>query len=171
MKIVKGKDPEQQGFMPIAGEEFVYEMVLKCLLLPGAIGVSDVDERVQRGAVMIKLPEQFRDLLQGKLQLSEDVGQKLAQWAAGAPASKPAANPVDILARYAACSDPATFRALEDERSACWNSCTKEQKAALKEAAVATQDRLQKATLPPPDTGEVREPGVDDDDPSLPAAG
>jgi len=39
LKIIGGKNPEQQGYMPIAGEELVFEMMLNALLLPGAQGV------------------------------------------------------------------------------------------------------------------------------------
>src|SRR6266446_5059778 len=83
MKIVKGKEPEALGFMPIAGEEFVYEMVLKCLLLPAANGVPTWQSENTGERMMIKLPEQFRDLFANKPQLSEDLGEKLARWAAG----------------------------------------------------------------------------------------
>lgn len=71
------------GFMPIAGEEFVFEMTTNCLLLPNANGVptwrsDEIGERM-----MIKMPEQFRALLGDGQQLSEDIGAKMAQWAAG----------------------------------------------------------------------------------------
>lgn len=85
LKVERGKEPEPRGFCPIAGEEFVYEMALNALLLPNAGGVPtwQSDEIGERQ--MIKLPEQFRSLLLGaRGPLSEDIGQELATWAAGA---------------------------------------------------------------------------------------
>lgn len=86
-KPVKGSDGkstvEQMGFMPIAGEEFVYEQTLNALLLPGAKGVptwfpDGIGERT-----MVKLPEQFAGLAKIKKPLGENVGRHLALWAAG----------------------------------------------------------------------------------------
>jgi len=85
IKVERGKEPEPRGFMPIAGEEFVYEMTLNALLLPNAGGVPTWASNEIGEKQMIKLPEQFRALLLGaKGPLSEDVGQELATWAAGA---------------------------------------------------------------------------------------
>src|SRR6185503_20689257 len=39
LKMVKNEDPIQLGFMPIAGDEFVYEMLIRFLFLPGTSGV------------------------------------------------------------------------------------------------------------------------------------
>jgi hypothetical protein len=92
-KPVKNKDGktevEKMGFMPIAGEEFVFEQTLNALLLPGAGGVptwfsDEIGERT-----MIKLPEQFLALRDRNLPLDEKVGRRLALWASGeAPATE-----------------------------------------------------------------------------------
>jgi ABC-type dipeptide/oligopeptide/nickel transport system ATPase subunit len=75
---------EQLGFMPIAGDEFVYEQTLNCLLLPGAGGVPTWHSEQVGERTMIKLPEQFRTWLSDKQQpLDETVGAGLARWAAG----------------------------------------------------------------------------------------
>lgn len=75
---------EPMGFMPIAGDEFVYEMTLNCLLMPGAGGVPTWHSEQAGEKTMIKLPEQFRTWLQDKTQpLDEQVGAGLARWAAG----------------------------------------------------------------------------------------
>ncbi len=70
------------GFMPIAGDEFIYEMGACGLLLPGANGVPTWTSTFVGEKLMIKLPGQFREILVGK-QLSEDIGEQLARWAAG----------------------------------------------------------------------------------------
>jgi hypothetical protein len=71
------------GFMPIAGEEFVFEQTLNALLLPGAGGVPSWSSEQVGERTMIKLPEQFASLRDYKGPLDEKVGKKLALWAAG----------------------------------------------------------------------------------------
>lgn len=39
LKIVPGKQPQALGYMPIAGDEMIYEMTISCLLYPGSGGV------------------------------------------------------------------------------------------------------------------------------------
>ncbi len=155
LKIEKGKDPEKLGFMPIAGEEFVYEMTLKCLLLPGANGVPTWRSDFFGEKAMIKLPEQFRTTFTKDPQLTEEIGQELATWGAGS-SSAPAkgVNADELVARYEACSDPATYRALEVERGAVWSQI--KDKARVKAAATATALRIEdlsKVTEPPPAPG------------------
>jgi len=41
LKIVRGAEPVQLGWQAIAGDEFVYEMTARCLLLPGSQGRPD----------------------------------------------------------------------------------------------------------------------------------
>lgn len=87
----KDRELKALGFMPIAGEEFVFEMGVCGLLMPGADGyptwVSDMPGEDQ----MIKFPGQFRSLLADK-QLTEDIGEQLARWSEGGPANAPAAQ-------------------------------------------------------------------------------
>jgi ABC-type dipeptide/oligopeptide/nickel transport system ATPase subunit len=86
-KPVKGAngrtEVEALGFMPIAGEEFVFEQTLNALLLPAAGGVPSWDSQQIGERTMIKLPEQFASLRDYKGPLDEKVGKKLALWAAG----------------------------------------------------------------------------------------
>lgn len=75
------------GFMPIAGEEWVYEMALNCMLEPRSDGVptwrtDHVGERM-----MMKLPIQFKEIFAAQAPLSEDIGRQLATWAKGGTAS------------------------------------------------------------------------------------
>ena len=97
---------QQMGYMPIAGEEFVFEQTLNALLLPGAGGVPTwfPDERGER--TMVKLPEQFKGLAQRNKPLDENVGKHLALWARGEDgagsqmvdsADKTDAQPVDTV--------------------------------------------------------------------------
>ena len=99
LKIERGKQPEPRGFMPIAGEEFVYEMTLNALLLPNAGGVPTWQSKELGEKQMIKLPEQFRSLLlTSRDPLSEAVGKELATWAAGdESALPPGADPEEYV--------------------------------------------------------------------------
>lgn len=81
VKNEKGKqEPQNQGWMPIAGEEFIYEMTLNALLLPTSNGKPtwNPDERGERQ--MVKMPRQF-DTMTG--QLDEAMGRRMAEWARG----------------------------------------------------------------------------------------
>ncbi|KMO27266.1 hypothetical protein VQ02_33495 [Methylobacterium variabile] len=81
---VKGGRPEELGYMPIAGEEFLFEMTVNALLLPGAGGVPTWQTNMPGERKMLKLPEQFRDLLlRNRRPLDEEIGRNLAQWARG----------------------------------------------------------------------------------------
>lgn len=80
---------QQQGFMPIAGDEFVFEQTLNALLLPGAGGVPTWQSDQVGERTMIKLPEQFASLRQRTEPLDEKVGERLAKWAAGDPTPVP----------------------------------------------------------------------------------
>lgn len=83
---VNGKtEVEQQGFMPIAGDEFVFEQTLNALLLPGSKGVPTWHSEQVGERTMIKLPEQFAGLAGRNAPLDEKVGERLAIWASGKP--------------------------------------------------------------------------------------
>jgi hypothetical protein len=138
LKIVKGKPPEQRGFMPIAGEELVYEMTARFLLLPGSDGVPLLKSKFSGEQEIIKIPKQFRPIFQTPAQLSEGHGAAMAEWAAGR-AVAPLLTVDELLKKYAACSDRETFSGLEASRALGWAKTTKEErpriKAAVEEAA------------------------------------
>jgi energy-coupling factor transporter ATP-binding protein EcfA2 len=83
VKIERGKEPLSLGWMPIAGEEFVYEMTVNCLLYPNCGGVPEWSPSEPGEKVMVKLPEQFRSTFSARKPLDEDTGEVLAKWAAG----------------------------------------------------------------------------------------
>lgn len=83
LKPVKGKQPEQQGFMPIAGEELVFEMTVNALLMPNAGGVPTWQSKEVGEQKMIKLPKQFHHLAEQRGPLDESAGEEMARWAAG----------------------------------------------------------------------------------------
>lgn len=88
IKVVTGKDPVQLGWQPIAGEEYVFEATLNCLLPPGANGVPEWEPEEKAEKQMIKLPQQFKHILTPGRPLSIEVGRQLAQWAMGGQTTK-----------------------------------------------------------------------------------
>ncbi len=88
-----------QGFMPIAGEEFVFEMTVNALLMPHADGVPTWQSDEPGERMMMKLPEQFRTVFAERRPLSEEIGRELAAWAAGG--SSPADETFDAILKDA----------------------------------------------------------------------
>jgi len=93
IKVRPGKQPEQLGYMPIAGEEMIFEMTLNCLLYPNSGGVPTWQPDELGEKAIIKLPQQFRDVFATKQPLSEDIGRALAEWARGGATTK--ADPLE----------------------------------------------------------------------------
>lgn len=92
-KPVKGGGIQELGFMPIAGEEFVFEMTVNALLMPHAGGVPTWRSDQVGERMMLKLPEQFRGLFRDAKPLDEATGAALAEWARGGAASDAPQSP------------------------------------------------------------------------------
>jgi len=88
-----------QGFMPIAGDEFVFEMTLNCLLMPGARGVPTWQTENVGERMMIKPARQFEHLFSNPRPLDEATGRAIAQWASGV---SPVVSPQSPAAQSAA---------------------------------------------------------------------
>ena len=90
IKMASGGAPVAQGWMPIAGEEYLYEMTACALLPPGANGVPEWSPQEPGSRQMVKLPEQFRATLTPGHVLDEATGEAMARWSAGgaAPTTK-----------------------------------------------------------------------------------
>ena len=110
---------ENQGWMPIAGEEFVYEQTVNCLLLPSSNGIPTWRTEEPGEKAMMKLPEQFRHMFGSGQTLDETIGAAMAEWATGV---KHEPNPETLeLARAAAGGGSDVFKtwwksATADER-------------------------------------------------------
>lgn len=83
LKMQRGKEPAPLGWMLIGGDEFGYEMTASFLLGPGSGGVPTFTPEFPGEKTMIKVPAQFDWLRSLKGPLSEDVGRRMAEWAAG----------------------------------------------------------------------------------------
>ncbi len=88
LKMVNGK-PVEAGWQAIGGEELLYEMSLACLLLPGCDGQPIWNKAEEKGVKA--LAAHFRPIFKDNPRLSAAVGQRLAEWAKGAP--KKESNP------------------------------------------------------------------------------
>lgn len=73
----------QMGFTPIAGDEFVFEMALSCLLLPGAEGVPTWESDNVGERLAMKRNGQLTDIVPNGARLSREMGRELAKWAHG----------------------------------------------------------------------------------------
>jgi hypothetical protein len=146
IKIVTGRPPIDLGWQPIAGEQYIYEMVLQALLPPNSEGVPIWKSDNPNEQAIVKRPEQFRSIFdpQKPKQLDEETGRQLAQWAAGTSA-KPTDAP-SFLRRYADCASQTEFDDLEQHRGSIWKTIPTADKPRVKEAAEAAKAKLTPAT-------------------------
>lgn len=87
VKPIKGQGIQNMGMTPETTSKLVYEMMAMFLLSGAADGKPIIKPSTPFEALFTKLPVQFRDMLVAGEPLSEDFGQKLAEWAKGsAPA-------------------------------------------------------------------------------------
>lgn len=95
LKPQKGQEPLHLGYMPITGDEMIFEFPTRCLLKPRSDGApcwnpSEVGEKE-----WTRLPEQFKALFEKSRSLDESIGEEMAKWAAGGMApAKPIANKI-----------------------------------------------------------------------------
>jgi hypothetical protein len=141
LKIEKGKDPLNMGWMPIAGDEWVYEMTMNALLYPNAGGVPTWEPNEPGEQQMIKLPEQFKPMLleqnRGK-PLSEEIGQALAVWAAGDSAAASDNDAAEAVASIRSAANNAALKKVAEElRKKAWSAKQRESVASAIEARKA----------------------------------
>lgn len=113
-KPVKGEGLVELGFMPIAGEELIFEMTANALLLPQAEGVPTWQSNEKGEKLMLKKPRQFRELLAKREPLSEDLGEAMAHWAEGAFTGGPVY--LELEALISSCAD---LHDLEKAKAKC----------------------------------------------------
>ena len=101
LKIIKGKDPEQRGYQPIAGEEFLFEMMINFMLLPGAVGHPSWQSEIRDEQAVMKLPTQFYSMFTKDIQLDEATGEAMVRWCAGGATAK-APKPDPLVKAFAA---------------------------------------------------------------------
>lgn len=142
------KPPKPLGFMAIGGGEWMYEMTAQCLLLPMAKGVPAWTSSMAGEKETIKLPEQFTTLFAESPQLTEDIGESMAKWAAGTSATPKMTAP-QLIAEYAACSEPSELRRLEEVRKVSWSSIASADKPTVKAASEQCAKKIENAAKAP----------------------
>jgi hypothetical protein len=123
LKVIPGKQPVNMGFMPIAGDEVIYEMTVNCLLYPNSGGRPSWHSDEMGEKAIVKLPQQFMDIFSADKPLDEEVGAAMARWAGGAtsPKSKePEVTPEDEAAYTKLLKNCASIETLQDTFKKAW---------------------------------------------------
>lgn len=128
-----------QGFVPIAGEDFVFEMAACMLLYPQSDGVPTWKSDFPGERLAMKLPLQFRGILDRGEPLSRRIGVELANWSMGVERQL---TPKEVVAKYDACSDAEMFNVVETRRSQIWEKSGTESRKQMKAASDRCTKRL-----------------------------
>ncbi len=142
IKMVKGKEPIELGYQPIASDDLPFEMTLNCMLPPASFGVPDWNPEFKGERGMLKLPEQFRQMFASEPppQLTEDLGEQLARWAAGDTVVSKAD---EFVAELDKCLTVAEFEVLKSDAKRAWKQFTKEQADIVSAAVARCKTRLE----------------------------
>lgn len=84
-----GSQPIDMGFTSIGADEWLFELALNALMLPGSCGVPIWRSEFPGEQLAIKLPEQFRAIAERGGPMSEAIGRSLAKWAGNKGDAKP----------------------------------------------------------------------------------
>lgn len=159
-----------QGFQPICAKDFMYEMTTSMLLLPTAPGVPQP----------IKLQEQHAFAFPPEVPISEQTGQRLAEWARGGHAPAAVSRETPVTGIPVSEESPLTLaEKAADEGTAAlrvwWTGPGKAHQRAPGVTLEALKKRAALADAKPKDAeiefDQPAGPDVAHDDPSLPVAG
>lgn len=78
-----GGEPEDHGWQPETTSPLHYDMMARFLLPPGSDGYPIIKSDNKYERLHTKNPEQFRGWWANGMQLTEDVGERMANWASG----------------------------------------------------------------------------------------
>jgi|SRR6185436_12448735 len=142
-KPVKGGGIQELGFMPIAGEELLFEQTVNCLLPPKSGGIPQWRSDQIGERMMMKLPKQFESVFPENKTLDESTGAALATWARGgsaapaetqlAPAAGAAEETTDDLMAWDSKLATAALQGTDSLRET-WNTVPKPLKKTLEAA-------------------------------------
>lgn len=148
MKWEPGKAPSPLGYMAIGGGEWMFEMTAQALLLPMANGVPTWQSAMPGEKETIKLPGQFAAAFAATPQLTEDIGESLAKWAAGSKSTE-AMSAAALIVEYLACSEPSEYRRLEEVRKVSWKAITDTDRLSVKAASEQCAKKIEDAAKVP----------------------
>jgi hypothetical protein len=167
IKPVPGQQPKNLGWMPETTSTLHYDMIQRFLLTPGCNGVPQLVPQTDEEKRIAKQPEQFKDFFRPNEQLSEDLGERMARWAAGEalnqpskttpakPAGKPNPKLAALLEQYTAVKSVDDFEAAEQVREMEWSAFKPDEQRKAKTASKETKKRLAENPMPDP----FNEPG------------
>lgn len=75
--------PKKLGWMPVGGEEYIFDMLAHILLYPKGGGVPVLNPHERAEDQMVKIPGSLEACFPGDRPLDEEAGRALARWAAG----------------------------------------------------------------------------------------
>lgn len=146
------KPPTPLGYLPQAGDEYMFELSANALLLEGAMGVPTWNPQEKGAKKFTKMPEQFRKLLlDHRGPLDERIGEEMARWAIGgaAPGGEPPAAKKPVIDVEAAVTRLKKSNTLI-ELGVAWKELSAETQA--HPDVTAAKDNLKlHFTAPPPD--------------------
>lgn len=146
--------PKKLGWAPETTSKLHYDMVQRFLLPPGCGGVPRLTPELEAEKLLVKTPEQFKSYFRDGVQLSEDVGERLARWAAADTSRKLLIGEAEMLAA-----------ATPDELAAAWHKC-RWRKGTDEEQILTDLMRRRKAEQLAAKPGKSEQspiPGVDED--------
>ena len=143
-----------QGFVPVGAPEWTFEMMVNVMLLPKSGDIPTWQSEYPGESSAMKLPRQFESLFRQPQPLSEEIGQKMAEWAAGSTPATPESQGRALGEKYVEASVLDIWESLEEERKRLWPKLSKDMKSALKNASETARARIESAvtTLP---AGEI----------------
>ena len=132
VKPIKGEGIQNMGMTPETTSKLVYEMMAMFLLSAAADGKPITNPQTPLERIFTKLPVQFRDMVAAGEPLSEDFGQKLAEWAKGATT---AGDTTEKKAATTTTGTPNPNQALLDAIQKAINAATKKRPEGMDERA------------------------------------
>lgn len=137
---VEGKmQAVEMGLMPIGGEEWIYEMVMNCMLPARSGGVPEWQAEHSGEKLMMKLPKQFEGIFADRRPLDEEHGRAMAEWAQGIPA---------LVTDHAAAGHEAAKKG-QQELDKWWKGLTNPERKSVPETERAKMKSTAQAVKPP----------------------
>ena len=93
------KEPVHLGYQAETTSSLPYEMTVRFLLPPASDGRPNLTPDTEFEKLSIKMPGSFREWFKPGLQLTEDLGERLARWSVGETVKTQSDNPLAVELR------------------------------------------------------------------------